>query len=247
MAEGEAVRERPVQELVLAGRSGVWSVRAADGSAFFVDADPGAVGRASLPDGTPSVFDSTWLLIHAIVGPSDRGVIRVGDAHRYFLTPPDDSVDGGCWFQPVVEVIEPAADAELAGLPPRLPTSAALVHRSDPRNPLVLAKASGVWAVRSTSPTVYYLDADRLLLLRRRGTGSSEGPGDDRWVPLVALESAVGREAGVIRVGDRHKYTFDYAVDGPEYGWWVQRAVTAVEPVGVDELAGLPARPGEMR
>ena len=232
-------------ELVLTAASGVWVVRAGPMQPFFIDTDAYAVGRERLPDGTTTQFDTRWLLIHAIVGPDDWDVVRIGDRHLYFLAPPDDSAEGGCWYQDPAEKIEHATEVELSALPARIPPSQ--VHRSDPRVPLVLAQASGVWAVRSTSRTVYYVDADASTLLRHPGPGSSAGPGDDRWVPLVALESSVGGDVGMVRVGERHRWVFDYSPSGPEYGWWLQRAVTAVEPVGAEELASLPPRSGRAR
>lgn len=108
---------------------------------------------------------------------------------------------------------------------------------------LVLADAHGVWAVCSSSPTVYYVDADSSLLLRQLGPGSSPGLADDRWVPLVQVESLFGRDQGVIRVGDRHKYTYDYEPAGSDYGWWLQRLVTSIDYVEAEELAELPAFP----
>lgn len=109
---------------------------------------------------------------------------------------------------------------------------------------LVLADVSGVWAIRTSSQTVYYVDADVPALLRRVGPGSSLGMADDRWVPLVSVESMPARDAGVIRVGDRHKYVYDYDPRASEYGWWVQRQVARIEPIEPSALADLPARLG---
>ncbi|WP_282947161.1 hypothetical protein [Cellulomonas endometrii] len=110
-------------------------------------------------------------------------------------------------------------------------------------NELVLADASGVWAIRSSSETVYYVDADSWLLLRQVGPSSSPGYADDRWAPLVQVESLFGNDSGIIRVGDRHKYLYDYQTEGENYGWWVQRLVTSIDYVEAEELAGLPAFP----
>ncbi|WP_217615961.1 hypothetical protein [Cellulomonas sp. GbtcB1] len=108
---------------------------------------------------------------------------------------------------------------------------------------LVLADESGVWAIRSTSETVYYVDADSDLLLRKVGPGSAPGFADDRWAPLIRVEAVFARDAGVIRVGDRHKYTYDFDPDGDQYGFWFQRLVTSIDYVEAEELAGLPAFP----
>lgn len=99
----------------------------------------------------------------------------------------------------------------------------------------------GVWAIRSESSTVYYVDADMRALLRQTGKGSSRGPADNRWVPLLRVSPLVGN---AVRIGERHKYVFDFKPDGVHYGWWVQRPVTAIERVDADELAGLPPRLG---
>lgn len=108
---------------------------------------------------------------------------------------------------------------------------------------LVLADATGVWAVRSTSPTVYYVDADNILLLRQLGSGSATGLADNNWVPLVMVQAVFHGDLGVIRVGDRHTYTYDWDPDGDEYGWWMQRLVTSIDYVEAEELAALPAFP----
>lgn len=110
-------------------------------------------------------------------------------------------------------------------------------------NELVLADASGVWAIRSTSDTIYYVDTDSGLLLRKVGPGSGRGFADDRWAPLMLVESVFAGDAGVIRVGDRHKYTYDFDPDGQDYGFWFQRLVTSIDYVEAEELAALPAFP----
>lgn len=109
-----------------------------------------------------------------------------------------------------------------------------------PVRQLVLAAAVGVWAVRSTSQTVYYVDADRSLLLRRTGPGSSPGFADDRWAPLVLVESLAAGDVGVIRVGDRHRFIYDFDPGGDQHGFWIQRLVTSIAPVAAAELADLP-------
>lgn len=109
---------------------------------------------------------------------------------------------------------------------------------------LVMADASGVWAIRSASSTVYYVDADVWALLRQIGPGSSRGMADGRWVPLVSVAALREHDIGVIRVGDRHKYLYDYDSSGADYGWWIQRQATAIEPIEPDALAALPARLG---
>ncbi|WP_282944498.1 hypothetical protein [Cellulomonas endometrii] len=112
---------------------------------------------------------------------------------------------------------------------------------------LVLTDATGVWAARSTSRTVYYVDADSSLLLRCTGPHSSPGPGDNRWVPLIQVTSLFRGDFGVIRVGDRHQYLFDWDPGGADYGFWVQRLVTSIDYVEAEELAGLPAFPQDDR
>lgn len=97
--------------------------------------------------------------------------------------------------------------------------------------------ATGRWAVRSASATVYYVDLDRRLVLRRPGPGSSRGPGDDRWVRLVQLDvlvlDALGqvtlRPTATITVGRRHHYLLDPDPTGGAYQWWIQRTVTRLE------------------
>ncbi|MDM8085139.1 hypothetical protein QUV83_10215 [Cellulomonas cellasea] len=110
-------------------------------------------------------------------------------------------------------------------------------------NELVVAEAAGVWAVRSASQTVYLIDADSSLLLRQTGPRSSRGPGDGRWVPLIQVEALFRGDLGTIRVGDRHKYLFDWEPGGNDFGFWIQRLVTSIDYVEAEELAGLPAFP----
>lgn len=112
---------------------------------------------------------------------------------------------------------------------------------------LVLADANGVWAVRSSSETVYFVDADSLLLLRQAGPTSTPGPGDGRWVPLVSVQAVFDGDLGVIRVGDRHKYVFDWDLGGTDYGYWIQRLVTSIDYVEAEELAALPCFPQDDR
>jgi hypothetical protein len=90
--------------------------------------------------------------------------------------------------------------------------------------------ATGTWAVRSASATVYYFDLDAGLLLRQPGEGSSRGPFDGVWVPLVSVEAP--GENNVVQVGRRHRYTLDPDPGGRgDYIWWIQRTVTAIDPV----------------
>jgi hypothetical protein len=112
---------------------------------------------------------------------------------------------------------------------------------------LVVADATGVWAIRSTSQTTYFIDADSMLLLRRTGPESSPGPGDGQWCPLIQVQALFGGDLGVVRVGDRHKYTYDWDPAGADYGWWLQRLVTSIDYVEAEELAGLPAFPQDDR
>lgn len=108
---------------------------------------------------------------------------------------------------------------------------------------LVLADESGVWAIRSASDTVYFVDLDSMLLLRQAGPTSSSGPGDGRWVPLVSVQVVFQGDLGVIRVGGRHHYVYDWDPGGSDFGFWIQRAVTSIDYVEADELAALPGFP----
>lgn len=88
----------------------------------------------------------------------------------------------------------------------------------------------GVWAVRSSSATVCYLDLDRRMLLRARGAGSPALPFDGVWVRLVRITSQRG-DVGVVRVGDRHEYLTDPGGAYSDYRWWVPRVCVAIERV----------------
>lgn len=100
---------------------------------------------------------------------------------------------------------------------------------------LNLSTAAGVWAIRSESSTVYYVDVDTMRLKRVPGQGSSRGPTDDQWCQLVKVESA--EDTGIIRVGRRHRYTQDPGLFS-DYQWWIQRQVTAIDQVDNDRPAG---------
>lgn len=100
----------------------------------------------------------------------------------------------------------------------------------------------GLWAVRSSSSTVCYLDLDYMRLLRGRGPDSSPMPYDGLWVPLVSVSSTNG-DVGVIRVGDRHKFMTDPAGGAHDYRFWIPRTCTAIEPAEIDELRGRNAAP----
>jgi len=105
-----------------------------------------------------------------------------------------------------------------------------------------------VWRVTSSSDTVYYVDCDRRALLRGTGRGSSRGHGDDRWVPLLQVRAMVAGDTGVIRVGDRHEYTFDADPLLPDCLCWLQRVAVSITHVDDAELATLPGRlPGGAR
>lgn len=100
---------------------------------------------------------------------------------------------------------------------------------------LELAAATGIWAIRSESATVYYLDLDHLKLLRQPGVGSSTGATDGRWMHLYDAADAESRKQGVIRVGSRHKYRTDGA-RASEIQWWIQRRVTAIERLNAADV-----------
>ena len=88
----------------------------------------------------------------------------------------------------------------------------------------------GLWAVRSTSNTVCYLDLDHMLLLRDRGPGSPRFPYDGQWVPLVQVRSPLG-DFGVVRVGHRHEFLTDPGGGLQDYQWWIPRVCIAISPV----------------
>ena len=96
--------------------------------------------------------------------------------------------------------------------------------------------AGGLWAIRSASTTVYLLDLDAGLLMRRRGPGSPSFVFDGEWVPLVDVESPRG-DHGVVRVGDRHIFLTDPEPRG-DWRWAIPRACTSIDRVGRAEQTG---------
>ena len=94
----------------------------------------------------------------------------------------------------------------------------------------------GLWAIRSTSPTVVYLYLDlgtRQLFRHRRGT-SPALPHDDKWVPLVQVTSTRGDHT--IRVGNRHEYLTDPEGDHHDHRWYIPRACTDIERINEEDL-----------
>ncbi|RYZ31936.1 MAG: hypothetical protein EOP01_02310 [Propionibacteriaceae bacterium] len=238
--------KKAVDELVLAASAGVRVVRSSAHQApFVIDADAWTVARLVDVALMPSAFHPEWLALQAVVAPGqdERDVVRLGVRHFYYLISFSDSAGGGVWWQEPATVIERATEAELALLPLRVPASLSGASRgADLATALVLRDAVGVWAVRSLSATVYFVDADVPALLRQTGPGSSPGPGDDRWVPLLRVRAAFAGDSGTVRPGDRHEWTYDHDPASSQYGWWLQRVVTAIEPLDEEQVAQLPPR-----
>jgi len=90
-----------------------------------------------------------------------------------------------------------------------------------------------VWAIRSASATVAYLDLDRRLVVRNWGPGSPRFPNDGRLVPLVRVTSTRG-DTGIIRVGDRHELLTDPG--GSDYQYWIPQTCTSIEPVAREDI-----------
>ena len=118
--------------------------------------------------------------------------------------------------------------------------------RSDnPVEVLNVGAATGVWAVRSASNTVYYLNVDLGRLLRVPGKGSSIDPHDGQWVEFIEVRGP--DYAGQVRVGQRHQYPID---PDPAPGaiaddrWWAQQVVSVIEQVERGTLAPLHDRAG---
>jgi hypothetical protein len=120
--------------------------------------------------------------------------------------------------------------------------------------------AAGCYLVRGRSSTVWVLDWRPPLpayVVRVRGDGSPIDSVDGRWVPLVEVRSVDpetgASQAGVIRVGRRHRWTTNPGArsDWPQ-SWVVQSRCTAIEPISrgcAEELLTqvLLARPAEDR
>ncbi|GAB2461446.1 hypothetical protein [Xylanimonas ulmi] len=111
----------------------------------------------------------------------------------------------------------------------------------------------GVYAVHSTSPTVYLIDTrpGRPYVMRARGgAGATRFVGDGEWWPLVELISypdlsdptAIDREdfvPDVVRVGRRHRYTWDPGLLFDDQ-WRLARAAEHVDgPLSAEDLAAL--------
>lgn len=104
-------------------------------------------------------------------------------------------------------------------------------HANDPRAVTELAlTVGGVWAIRSASSAVIFLDLDAQLFLRRYGPGSSPSGYDGRWVSLVQVTSQRG-DSGVVRIGERCEYLTDPDSSSNDFQWWIPRTCTQIERV----------------
>ena len=114
---------------------------------------------------------------------------------------------------------------------------------------LDVTRAEGLWAVRSESTTVYYVDLDRGRLLRARGAGSQRFDFDDEWVKLVQVSSrdelSGTVQNGEVRVGARPRYLTDPLPTALSYQWRLQREVTSIERVTEEEADALRERTPE--
>ncbi|PVU82923.1 hypothetical protein DDP54_07800 [Cellulomonas sp. WB94] len=108
---------------------------------------------------------------------------------------------------------------------------------------LDLATATGVWAIRSESSTVYFVDLDRGCLMRARGKDSQVFPYDDQWLPLIEVSSHDSSQRpgrlGVVRVGERPRWLTDPRGGAGAYEWRLQRTITAIEPVTEEQVVAL--------
>ena len=101
-----------------------------------------------------------------------------------------------------------------------------------PIDRLEIAKAHGLFAIHSTSETVYFYDADSRELLRAPGRASATGTGpyDNCWTHLVAVSSA--QDTGVITVGRRHRWDLDPNPGQPGLAiWWLQRMASSIDRI----------------
>jgi hypothetical protein len=108
---------------------------------------------------------------------------------------------------------------------------------------LTVPRERGMWRIGSAGTTYYLLDLERVTVVRVRGTGSVRFPFDDRWNRLLDVTSwdlATGvPEAGVIRVGERPRYTFDPDPTWPSEEWRWQRIVTSIRRIPREEAERL--------
>jgi hypothetical protein len=93
--------------------------------------------------------------------------------------------------------------------------------------------AGGVWSLHSAGSTVYFLNTDLRLLMRKRGEESSHFDHDDEWVPLIDVQSSRGDHA-VVRVGDRHRFLTDPEGGARDYRFSIARPCTRIEAVRGD-------------
>lgn len=99
----------------------------------------------------------------------------------------------------------------------------------------------GYYLVRSTSTTVYVLDATgprpRMMRSTIAGTRTGRGWWDNQWAPLVSVEAGIPDGHGLIVVGSRVRWVADPGgrTDAREW-WWISRPVTSIERVSAEDL-----------
>lgn len=111
----------------------------------------------------------------------------------------------------------------------------------------------GIYAVRSTSPTVYYVDVVpggvHMVMRDHAGaeTESRSFEGDNVWWRLHDIVSGpdlrdpaaidpTDMQVGVLRVGSRHRFTWDGGWD--QWHWRVSRVALEIEgPIDLADLA----------
>jgi hypothetical protein len=112
----------PVEVLEFATSTGIWVVRSASTTCYYVDADRGLLMRARGVGSQHFAFDDEWVPLVDVTSHSGnsskppRVGVRVGERPRY-LTDPRGGIDPYEWrLQRAVTAIEPLSAEDVAAL-----------------------------------------------------------------------------------------------------------------------------------
>lgn len=98
----------PVTELHLATATGVWLIGSTSQTQYYVDPDRRRLLRQPGAGSSTGPFDGVWVdLVSVETLGGERGVIRVGERHRYLTDPDRDAGEHRWWIQRAATDIEP--------------------------------------------------------------------------------------------------------------------------------------------
>jgi hypothetical protein len=98
---------RIIESLCLAEAGGLWRVRGVSGTTYVVDADAGLALRQPADNASTGPYDGCWMSLVSVRGTFGRGVVTLGQRHRWDFDPrPGEPGYTIWWIQTSVELIE---------------------------------------------------------------------------------------------------------------------------------------------